>query len=156
MKHLFIVTLCFILIVGACKTAKFTPSSYEKEQIVFGNGGGFSGAVVEYTLLSNGQLFKKNNTNNDQVEIGMIKKNETAQIFEIYKLLKMDKRILNDPGNMYYFIKRKTPDTFHKAIWGGSQNVDSRVTIFFANLMKMVKMQREEKAIVGKKVPQKS
>ncbi len=55
MKHIFIVVLCLVFVFVACKTAKFTPSSYEKEQIIFVNGGGFYGAVVEYTLLSNVQ-----------------------------------------------------------------------------------------------------
>lgn len=157
MKHLLIVTIYLVFVLGACKTTKFTPSSYEKEQIIFGNGGGFSGAVVEYTLLSNGQLFKKNKMDNGQTEIAVIDKNKTTQFFEIYKLLKMDKRILNDPGNMTYFIKRRTPDTFHKSVWGGYKTVDKRITIFFANLMTMVKNQRiPNKKVLAKKVPQKS
>ncbi len=143
MKYLAIAILGFLLFFTSCKSKVYTPDTYEKEQITFGNGGGFTGAEVEYTLLSNGQMFKKSGDN--YVQIAKLKKNTASQIFSNYEVLKMDKRIMNDPGNMYYFIKRKTAKTFHKAVWGGSNIKDKRLKIYFANLMKLVKDQNNQK-----------
>ena len=137
MKYFLVAAIGLTMLLMSCKTIKYTPTNYDKEQLSFGSGGGFTGAVDEFTLLSNGQLFYKNGE--VYKELGKLKENQALQIFENYKMLKMDKRIMNDPGNMYYFIKRKTPDTFHKAVWGKSPNVDKRITIFYTNLMRLVK-----------------
>lgn len=137
MKKLLFYILSTMLIFTSCKTKSFTPTTYEKEQITFGNGGGITGAIVEYTLLSNGQLFEK--SGNTHTQITKLKKNQATQIFENYKLLGLDRKVINDPGNMYFFIQRKSKDTLHKIVWGNKPVSDNRMTIYFANLMKIIK-----------------
>lgn len=122
-----------------CKTQQYTPADYQKGQIVFGSGGGFTGGVTEYALLENGQLFSKANMGADFVAVKKLKSNLVTQLFKNIEVLKLKEVQLNDPGNRYYFIQIKGKDIDHKITWGNNETAPKQVTSFYKILNHIIK-----------------
>ncbi|HFB99600.1 MAG TPA: hypothetical protein ENJ53_02235 [Phaeodactylibacter sp.] len=113
-----------------CKTQQYSPTDYQKGQIIFGSGGGITGSVMEYSLLENGQLFSKSGMGAEFVALKKLKSNVVTQLFKNIEVLKLKEVQLNDPGNRYYFIQIKGADTDHKITWGNNSAPKS-VTSFY-------------------------
>ena len=105
-----------------CKTSQdyLTPYEFEGPIISFGTGGGFSGKVNQYTLLSNGQLFKGTNYEGNVTVMDKIDSDQCDQIFSNYSLLGLNKLKIDNPGNMYFFVKMKEGTEENKLVWGGT------------------------------------
>ncbi|HSH64613.1 MAG TPA: hypothetical protein VLB84_02175 [Bacteroidia bacterium] len=84
------------------------------KEIKFGQGGGFTGAVTEYHLRENGDIYKYNAVEKEELLIKSITAEELKTVKE--KLAKVPKESLNinHPYNVYYFIKIDTMN----AVWG--------------------------------------
>lgn len=113
-----------ILITFSCKTNNLGPDQYNKQKIVFGSGGGFAGAYNEYTLLEDGRLFQRNKDKNAVTEIKTLNKKFTQQIFSNIKTFGLDKKQHNEPQNLYYFLKYKSPKDSSNIVWSGQPNGD--------------------------------
>ena len=111
----------FSIILSACNSQNSLPSDNKKEQIIFGSGGGFTGKVMEYTLLKNGELFLNNTLKNENNKIKTLSKSETKEIFNKIKLLNIEKIQFKHPGNMYYFVKLKSKESINEVIWGDNK-----------------------------------
>lgn len=84
------------------------------KEIKFGEGGGFTGAVTEYRLKENGDVYSVNSSENDERLIKSITSDELKIIRD--KLSKVPKEALkvDRPYNVYRFIQIDTL----KAVWG--------------------------------------
>lgn len=84
------------------------------KEIKFGEGGGFTGAVTEYRLKENGDVYKYDSMEKEQQLIKSITGEELKIVRE--KLSKVPKEALtiNHPYNVYRFIQIDTM----KAVWG--------------------------------------
>lgn len=135
---LLVITLC---IIAACSSAKRTknnltatnklPSS-AKEQIRFGHGGGFTGAVTEYLLKEDGSLFKQ--------ELGNItklaaKQKEADQCFSKCQAIQFQEIQMDSPGNRYAFIAHHKEDRIHRVTWNPHQSNLSAELIEFHNML---------------------
>jgi len=124
-----------------CKTTQdyVTPYEHKGPQISFGSGGGFSGRVNQFTLLSNGQLFKGTNYEGNVTVMDKVDSDRCAQIFSLYNTLGFADLAINDPGNMYYFIKMKEEGTDeHNIKWGGTDvEAPETLKLFYKNLMNL-------------------
>ncbi|MFT4664092.1 MAG: hypothetical protein ACI8YQ_002522 [Polaribacter sp.] len=143
MTKLIITTLSLLLVVlfySSCKTTKYTPTDFPDAQITFGSGGGFSGLVTDYTLLENGQLFKRSSKDKLFVPIKGVKKDAVAQAFKNFNFLGLDKMEVNDPGNLYYFIEFKTEEgTAKKLTWGNSKSeMEHTLKLFYSQLSSLI------------------
>ena len=110
-------------LVVNCKTTQdyVTPYEYTGSAITFGSGGGFSGRVNQFTLLSNGQLFKGTNYEGNVTVMDKVESGRCDQIFSNYDFLRFDDMDINDPGNVYFFVKMKhEDDSEHNLKWGGT------------------------------------
>lgn len=108
--------------------------------VTFGDGGGFTGAVTEYTLLENGQLFRSDSMKKDTTEIGKLTKKQAKQLLQEVKALQLDKMTIQEPGNMYYFMGLKEEDQFHKITWGSpNYTIDAKIEALHKKLMSTVK-----------------
>jgi hypothetical protein len=138
----FLSILLFLLVFIACSSNRYiNPSEYPNERINFGDGGGFSGMVTEYSLLDNGQLLKKLNHADSFEMISTIDENQTTQLFNNYKFLDIGSLNHNQPGNTYCFIQyHKNLDTEHKVIWDNHQTLEQNpnVKIFYKNLKSLI------------------
>ena len=124
----------------SCKTIVDTPKSFEGDKIIFGNGGGFTGAVTSYTLLGNGQLFVNESLSGDQwVEQNRLNRKVVQSIFEDAKALKLADRDHNFPGNTYKFIRTQLQDGEQYVGWGASDHPISKdIEAYYFKLMDVV------------------
>lgn len=142
-----ICSLLVLLLVFSCKTTKYSPTDFPDQQITFGSGGGFSGIVTDYTLLSNGQLFKRSSTDNRFVELKSIKKQAAKQAIKNYTFLGINEVVHDAPGNLYYFINYKDSDKVErKIVWGNKENpIDEKVKSYYKILTSFLKDNLEAK-----------
>lgn len=133
------------LALGCSSTKNSSPENYSKRQIIFGNGGGFTGKVDTYILLDNGQLYNQVAlTGSNYQQLPSLDPEITKQIFENYDRLQLNKKMLNDPGNLTYFVKMKQKEDEHKLTWGGAQQkLDPNVNRFYMNLFQLAQRQKK-------------
>lgn len=119
----------------SCKSQQFTPYDFEGRQIIFGQGGGFSGQVTEYTLLENGQLFAGTNKEGFVDELKSVDKKVVKQIFSSSSDNGYDTISFDKPGNQYFYINFKKGDHTNLVQWApGEQGISKELKIFFGNL----------------------
>ncbi|MBK8843045.1 MAG: hypothetical protein IPO33_09470, partial [Saprospiraceae bacterium] len=65
------ILLLIIFTFFSCKSTLLPPDQYKQEQLIFGSGGGFSGAYNEYMLLDDGRLYErgKDKTSLNQLKV---------------------------------------------------------------------------------------
>jgi len=122
--------LLFSIIVGTsssgCRAQRITPETYTGKQLIFGNGGGFTGAESAYVLLDNGQLFITTHANNKltttYTRLKKLSDKITRQLFSKAAELQIEQSAFSHPGNMYYFIGLKSKQITHRITWGDHQH----------------------------------
>ena len=131
-----ILTLAFF----QCKTTKYTPETFPVKQLIFGDGGGFSGIITEYLLLENGQFFKKTSLKEGYEELEPIKKAEAQTFYEQLEALRLHKSDIHHPGNLSYFIRMMNEEIDHTITWGaGDYNLRTDIMNFYKSLKRMTK-----------------
>jgi hypothetical protein len=116
-----ICTIVFVLVVG-CHSQKYTPADLNVRQLIFGNGGGFTGKVTQYILLESGQLFVNNLITQETIETRKISRQSAKQLFKRARNIKWSKHNFDHPGNIYYFVRLKEDRMLQEAIWGSTQH----------------------------------
>ncbi|HRG38689.1 MAG TPA: hypothetical protein PK289_09170 [Bacteroidia bacterium] len=107
---LFLSSLVFIFL-----NASNCASDQHFKEIKFGSGGGFTGAVTEYRLKENGDIYKSNSGEGEPQLIKSITAEELKLVREKLGHLNKDAfSKINHPYNVYYFIQIDTL----KVIWG--------------------------------------
>ena len=117
-----LVSLVIMVVMAACSAQKAHPDAYAKSKIIFGSGGGFTGAVTTYCLTEEGQLFKKASMNADWEAVVVSDKKSAQQCFSIISTIDFNRIILNQPGNRYRFIEYKSDTIDHKVLWGRNKD----------------------------------
>jgi len=145
MQCKFTFCLGLFILLGSCNTRYYTPYEFEGAVLTVGTGGGFTGQVRSFTLLENGQLFT--GIHSDQVDgFKLLPRRETRQIFNNYKLLKLDTLNIDKPGNMYHYIVYKQGDQEKKIQWGAyDANPPRELLIYFGNLKKIFNAHTNQK-----------
>jgi len=127
-----------MLLLVSCKTKDYTPYDYDGEIIVFGTGGGFSGKVSQYTLMSNGQFYKGTHKEGNVYELPRLEKRKVEQLFASYHNLGFDDVSLNESGNLYRFFTLHHGDKKHKIMYGDNgDSVAEEIKIYYRNLMSL-------------------
>ena len=140
MKALFFF-LSGICLISSCKSTSITPQDFKGKQLIIANGGGFTGQVIEYILLENGYLFRKNSLDGSVLQNNKLKKEAVSQLFRNYEVLNLGELDLNDPGNMYFYIVLKEEDHEHKITWSSESSGEDykRAKLFYQTMMSMIK-----------------
>ncbi len=107
-----------LLLLNGCHRQRYTPATFPGKQLTFGSGGGFTGQVVEYTLLENGQLFQNNTLTKEIKPLQRLDWKKRKWAFAEAEKLSLDKLSFNHPGNLYYFIQVKQGESSHRVTWG--------------------------------------
>jgi hypothetical protein len=90
-----------------------------EQVLVFGHGGGFTGAINSCFLMDNGQLFYHKSLDDSWEEMNKHKKKEAQKMFDRYTELGLTDMELNVPGNLYYFIEMRHGNSSpHRITWG--------------------------------------
>ncbi len=102
----------------ACSSGKAAPAKDTGEQLHFGQGGGFTGALTYYILLDDGRIFSRTGDSTDTY-LTTLDKPLTRQLFSHYRLVGLDKQQFNEPGNMYRFLELHVDGTrVNRMMWG--------------------------------------
>ena len=108
MKALLYISAFIVLNATNCsKTTEF-------KDIKFGEGGGFTGAVTEYEIQTNGDVFRNNSLNKEHTKIKTLTKSDIKEIQSGINKISVDAYSFNHPGNIYYFIETDNK----KITWG--------------------------------------
>jgi|GEM_PF-614852 len=111
----------------------------EGDKIIFGSGGGFTGATTTYVLSKSGQLLRQD-TNEMLFQLKAFKALDVESYFTKMEKSAIDKVDCNDPGNMYYFIEQVVDGKTKKLTWGGNnQKPPQDVKDLHGELMRMVR-----------------
>jgi hypothetical protein len=120
--YLFLLSALLLIYTIGCRVQRDTPETYTGRQLIFGNGGGFTGATAAYILLDNGQLFSVHPGTRTHTEtytaLKKVPRTITRQLFAKADDLQLDKAEFSYPGNIYYFIGLKTNNATHRITWG--------------------------------------
>lgn len=113
MYRLFLVTILLTGILGSCKSRKKDERKLEfkTQEIIFGRGGGFTGAYDVYFLSKDGKLRYKNSLNTDTVVLKTVTTTDLNRIFTSSDSLILTNKMYSEPGNMNDFIRIKLQDT---------------------------------------------
>ena len=143
------------LVFSYCKVAKYTPDKLPVKQVMFGDGGGFAKLETTYTLLENGQLFKRSGNDGKYEELRPMKPSEAKAIFEKVASLQLYKLDIYKPGNLYYFLQDVNAKTDSRIVWGAGDFLPPKgVVSVFRDLYAATKTRetlREGKADIVKK-----
>lgn len=120
-----LIYICFVLAISACITCKVTQHAI-LEEIQFGCGGGFSGAVTTYTLYKDGSLFSP-----DKKHI-KLPCDSLSAIFEIAEQL--PKQNFIHPDNTYSFVRIFTSDETYYYAWSWGNLPDKKVIELYLKL----------------------
>ncbi len=109
-------------------------------ELIFGSSGGFAGKTEKFKLLPDGQIFEKSMSSDTYQPVGSFEKDIAQQFFDNYTTLGFDELVLDDPGNMTYFIIIKQGDRKKKLAWGGmNKSMPEQLDIYYRNFMKLKK-----------------
>ncbi|MDO1513294.1 hypothetical protein Q2T41_11565 [Maribacter confluentis] len=137
LKQTMIIFLFITLI--SCKPQHFTLDNLPEKQLIFGKGGGITGATDTYILLENGQLFHMNSMTGKSVELESIPENKSEAFFNQLKGLQLAEIDFNHPGNVYYFIEEVELDDSSKIVWGSFEHgVNPLYKDLYDNLMNLL------------------
>jgi hypothetical protein len=142
MKNL-LLTAVLALTLASCGTT-YTASNLPDKQILFGEGGGFTGNVKEYILLENGQLFTRTTFAGEATELPKVKK-KTAESYFL-KLEELKDMSYIKPGNKYTYVQYQVDSsTNYRVVWkDGDENAPESAQMYFEELKGLVKPPKDK------------
>ena len=138
MRNLIIIFILILVITTSCASQKAL-TQYAGTEIVFGNGGGFTGQVNEYSLSTDGKITLVKSLEGDTVMINTVSKKTAGKIFNLFSQSGIDTLDFKHPGNKYYFIKERKDGIKHEVIWGDPayqvpSSIENLYTLLLTNI----------------------
>ena len=132
-----IVFLIVLSLLISCKSSHYTPTSYHDRQLIIGSGGGVTGAIKEYAVFENGQLFINKGVKGDWRELKSVSGRTVRKIFSKAESLGLDELKFNHPGNMSYYLIYKNGKKSNEVKWGDANNqVPPEIAAFYQELIR--------------------
>lgn len=131
--------ICLALIIctlASCSSSKSASNTLANEQIRFGYGGGFTGAVTSYCITNSGKSFKQEN-----FEISKLRASNVGidECFQQCQAIGFGEMNINNPGNTYSFIEHKVGNQLHRVTWNPHQvSLPSDLVLFNNMLLELV------------------
>jgi hypothetical protein len=122
MKYFPIFLFSLVTFFSSCSSTKNLESGLEKA-ILFGNGGGFTGQVIEYVLDEHGTFMRNDKLTSEVTILTSLKKSEIKKLFKELDAMHFDTINFKHPGNTYYFIKSTNSTGTHEVVWGNPDNM---------------------------------
>lgn len=136
-KIIFIAGMLILLL--SCVNAKKMLENDKTDKIFFGRRGGFTNIPEEYVLFGNGQVCR---IQNDSVKrIQRITRQKKNSIDSIMAAVNFNEIVLDEPGNMTYFIRAEKKEFRNEVKWSDSSANDA-VSGLYATLISTLKNRR--------------
>lgn len=146
LRHILAIFLLITSIFGSCSKKAVSPLQHIGRQIILGNGGGFTGGMTKYYITDKGDVFRADKDDSNFIALGTISKTITKQYFNSFDRLKFSDLTLDEPGNRYYFLTMKNKDGVeHKIQWGRNELTDPSISIYYENIMAIIKKMNTQK-----------
>ena len=128
-------------LIVSCKSNKdVVMEKSEMKSISFGSGGGFAGAFTQYKLYESGLIEKQESAKAPFLTVNTVEKDVCEQLFNSVKSLDLITKKINDPGNMYYFLKVHDGQSMVDFQWGGvNEKVDPVIKNYYNLLTSLAK-----------------
>lgn len=133
-KIFFLIVMC--LPVVACINPRKLMQNNEIGRITFGKSGGFTNIPMEYVLFDKGQLYRIKN--DSLIRIRKISARELVKIDSLFSALNFRDHVLNEPGNLTYFIKAAGAGYKNEVKWSDSSDNDAIIE-FYKSLLLLIK-----------------
>lgn len=138
MKNILLSFFILIMITSSCASQKIL-TQYTGTTIVFGDGGGFTGQINEYTLSTDGKITVVKSLEGDTVILSTISKKAAGEIFTKLSVSGLDTLDFKRPGNKYYFIREMSEGIKHEVVWGDPeyavpQQVENLYTLLLSKI----------------------
>jgi len=133
--------------LSSCNPKSYSLSNLPAEQIIFGQGGGFTGAVNTYLLLDNGQLFQKKSFQSEDWEVlEPLRPRHGRKMFRKIRKIDQDSMGIKEPGNRYFFLHYINAESRFENTWGKPDYVaPSELTELHAQLQELFNKAQESK-----------
>lgn len=145
MKNKFYLFFGILILLGltSCFLTRYTPDKLPLKRLEFGQGGGVSGAVKEYTVLPNGQVFVHNSLDNYYLELERIKPRTFKRAWHTLDSLRVLKYDFYFPGNVYAFLRLSDEEVEHEITWDpyGYRQPEKGFLQVYEQLMRAVQAQ---------------
>ena len=138
MKLLLFMSLLFS---GNLLFANNLDSISEQAYVSIGSGGGFTGLTTEYHLFKDGNVYKFNSLENQKVWVKKLNKKEMKCVFKKLDALHLEDMDYNHPGNISYFIEKRSGEKVNRITWGGSGTTPEKPQAFYEFLMSKISKQ---------------
>ena len=134
----------FVCLMGlpffSCKS-RYLPDNYNKEQILFGSGGGFTGVVSTWCLQETGRLFFRESLDSTFMEVKKLSREEVGAVFTQLAELGLNDYQMERPGNMYSFIQLGNTEEAHRIVWDKmNPKIKPEVKAFYEQLMDLTQI----------------
>lgn len=111
--------ICYLGVLSCCSSTREFPEKYKRDQIHFGQGGGFTGMVTYFVLLEDGRLFQRQMKDSTYTYADRWDQDFVKQMFSNYKLFHFDQLSYYEPGDLYYFIQyHHGKEAIYNVAWG--------------------------------------
>lgn len=128
-----------MLMLLSCKSSKLGPVEYEKQQIRFGSGGGFTGAVNTFALLESGKLYQHNSMGADTFAFMLeLPKSQMKDLFSRVGSSGLDTTKYETYGNFHHFLEWKTESDSNRISWSSDDvKIDSTWKALYKELKQL-------------------
>ena len=127
--------IIFFGTLASCHASKKATDDPNKIlRIVFGTGGGITGAFDEHILLPNGNMYFYNSIEGEEKFKGVVPSSMLKRLLDQPTKIKFEKIAYNQPANKYYFIEVFTTKSSHRVVWGSNENAPNQVVQFYNDL----------------------
>ncbi len=135
MKRILLISGVLILLISCVNTRKLM-ENHKTDRIYFGRRGGFTNIPEEYVLFEKGQVCKMQN--DSLLRIQKIGSKQIKTIDSLLTGMNFKELILNDPGNITYFIKVVKQDYENELMWSDAVS-DDTVSVLYKTLLSTIK-----------------
>jgi hypothetical protein len=104
-----------LLFMCACSNPQKLAEDPARTKIYFGHTGGFTNQEMKYLLVDNGALLKITPDGNGKA--GKLSRDALKQIRDKFNTIGFESLVVNEPGNITYFIRIEKPGAVHEVKW---------------------------------------
>jgi len=146
MKNAFLISSVACLFFWSCKPKDYALDNLPNRQIIFGEGGGFTGKYTTWMLLDSGQVFQKSGIGAEFEPLGKVKYKTAKGFYKKAETIPTEKMKENRPGNYNYELILQRDTLELKSTWSNESDIDSTILTLYKELRRLAMEKQKEAA----------